>query len=252
MDQNKAAQAYAGKPQGDPLVDEHPGYYLAFGAAQPGGILTKAMAPYVYKNVVSGLQNGESALEAFAPGFKKIKTFGELGDLKKRMEFAEGINKPVDASKNVRQGKRPRVKATTEEPPTAVKTFTQDVVVPEHTEFKPYYIKSGEPVSLSAKQQAQKAADVKTNQIYLARYLQRLANEQGINTTARHRKAMMKAIETNPAASAPPALGPGMVPYRTGYTRGVPVTIVDPQTHVPKIVYQGGEQKMFMGEPLVD
>ena len=232
LDQHKAAKAYAGKPQGDPLVDEHPGYYLTFGLAQPGSLLTKAMAPYVYKGIVGGLQNGQSAFEAFAPGFKKIKSLEELESLRREMEFAESGKKAVDVSKNVRKGKRPRISKVSEEPPRAVKSFTQELAVPEQTEFKPYYINDGQAPVLSGRQQAEKAAQVKTNQIYLARYLQRMANERGINTTASHRKAMMKAIETNPAASTPPIEGPGMVPYRTGYRSGKPM--------------------MFLDEPLVD
>lgn len=54
---------------------------------------------------------------------------------------------------------------------------------------------------------------VKSNQISLAQYLRRLWNERGINTTASHRKAMMKAVEINPSTVTPPPVGEFKKPY---------------------------------------
>lgn len=53
-----------------PLVDKHPGLDAALIAAQPGGILAKALAPSAYRGIVEGLANGESALEAMSPAAK--------------------------------------------------------------------------------------------------------------------------------------------------------------------------------------
>jgi len=59
---------------------------------------------------------------------------------------------------------------------------------------------------------------VKSNQISLAQYLRRLWNEHGINTKASHRKAMMKAVEINPATVTPPPEGMVKLPYNSGKT----------------------------------
>lgn len=59
---------------------------------------------------------------------------------------------------------------------------------------------------------------VKSNQISLAQYLRRLWNERGINTKASHRKAMMKAVEVNPATVTPPPEGTVKLPYNSGKT----------------------------------
>ena len=51
-----------GTPIDKPLIDEHPGLDLALMYAQPGSVLTKALAPSAYKGMVQGFINGESAL----------------------------------------------------------------------------------------------------------------------------------------------------------------------------------------------
>lgn len=98
--QAKTRDMYSGRPQDPPLIDEHPGYYLTFGLAQPGGILTKIMAPFAYKGIANGIQNGENVLELMAPGFKKMQSFEELGSI--RDGLARSISGEVKATKNGR------------------------------------------------------------------------------------------------------------------------------------------------------
>lgn len=100
LEQDRAAKAYAGRPQGDPLIDEHPGYYIATAAAQPGGLAVRAIAPFAYKGIIQGLQNGESAVEAMAPGFRKMKSFEELGSI--RDGLSRSVSGEVRATKNGR------------------------------------------------------------------------------------------------------------------------------------------------------
>lgn len=68
-----------------------------------------------------------------------------------------------------------------------------------------------------------RAYEVKQNQIDLARKLQRLWDEQGINTVAADRKAMMKAIQINPKTSTPAPEGQFKLPYRSWYSDGQPI-----------------------------
>lgn len=78
-----------------------------------------------------------------------------------------------------------------------------------------------------------KAYEIKDAQINVARDLQRLADEKGINTPAWQRKAMMRAVEIDPKTTTPPPEGSVYVaPYQTGYRNGEPL--------------------MFEGEPLLD
>ena len=65
-----------------------------------------------------------------------------------------------------------------------------------------------------------RAYEVKQNQIDLARKLQRLWEEEGINTEAWQRKAMMKAIEINPKTSTPAPEGQFKLPYRSWFKEG--------------------------------
>lgn len=149
-----------------------------------------------------------------APTFKKLQSFEELEGLRRTMEAAEEGKTLVNVAKNTRAGRRPRIRTTSE---------------PQYVRTKPL---SQSPESIAAKEAATqkaaaeaKAAEVKSNQIDLARQQRRLWEEQGVNTTAAERKAMMNAIEINPATSTPPPEGMYRVPYRSGITEweGIPV-----------------------------
>jgi len=192
--QDRAAKAYAGRPQGDPLIDEHPGYYIATAAAQPGGFAIRAMAPFAYRGIINGLQNGESAVEAFSPGFK----FNSLQDLAalKKYDFAYSAT--------------PGAKT--------VKTTSG---------FKPYYIKDGNPNVLTDIQQEQRARDVVESQRSLRKHLKRMEDERGIITSNQDENAMMRAIEANPKANSAPPEGSNVVPYRTGYRNGEQIMFMD-------------------------
>lgn len=89
LQENAASKLYTGRPKPDPLVDEHPGYYITMAAAQPGGLAIRALAPFAYKGIAQGLASGESALEAFAPGFKKLNSFQDLGALRQQLADQE-------------------------------------------------------------------------------------------------------------------------------------------------------------------
>ena len=100
-----------------PLVDEHPEAYVATMAAQPVGVATnalgyawnaaeKAIAPYVYKNMIQGLINGEDALSvAGTPGFK-FKSLQELGGIK------DGLQRSVSGTVSKTANNRVSFKTT--------------------------------------------------------------------------------------------------------------------------------------------
>lgn len=149
-----------------------------------------------------------------APAFKKLQSFEELKGLRRTMEAAGEGKTLVNVAKNTRAGRRPRIRTTSE---------------PQYVRTKPL---SQSPEAIAAKEAAAqkaaaeaRAAEVKSNQIDLARQQRRLWEEQGVNTTAAERKAMMNAIEINPATSTPPPEGIYRMPYQSGVTEweGVPV-----------------------------
>lgn len=70
-----------------PLVTEHPDLDLALAIAQPGSVLTKAMAPSVYKGMINGISNGEPAYMFFSPmakitGAKSALTAADISNMK--------------------------------------------------------------------------------------------------------------------------------------------------------------------------
>ena len=94
------------------------------------------------------------------------------------------------------------------------------------------YIKTNPLSTLNAESKAaeeakraieDKAYEIKSNQIDLARKLQRLWDEQGVNTPAYVRKGMMRAIEINPKTSTPPPEGQFKLPYRSWFKEGQPI-----------------------------
>lgn len=162
------------------------------------------------------MDNPAIALQAGVPGFKKLQSFEELEALRKTMEAAEEGKTLVNASKNVRAGKRPRVKTGTTE-----KRYVKTTPLSQSSEA--LAAKEARNAQLAAEA---KAAEVKSNQIDLARQQRRQWEEQGINTPAKHKQAMMRAIEINPSASTPPPEGLYPTPYTSGAVEweGAPIS----------------------------
>ena len=171
--------------------------------------IDKIMQPAKYSDFpiqsLTIADNPAIAMLAGAPAFKKLQSFEQLESLRKTMQAAEEGRSLVNSAKNARAGKRPRIKIATQ--PGYVKTTPL----------------SQSPEALAAKQAREakvaaeaRAAQVKANQIDLAKQQRRLWEQQGINTSASERKAMMKAIEINPATSTPPPEGLSPIPYKSG------------------------------------
>lgn len=164
---------------------------------------------------LSVMDNPAIAMLAGVPAFKKMQSFEQLENLRNTMKAAEEGKTLVNAAANTRAGKRPRIKGP---------------VTQRYVKTTPL---SQSPEALAARQAKEqqlaeeaRAAQVKSNQIDLAKQQRRMWNEQGINTTATDRKAMMRAIETNPTASTPPPEGLYPVPYKSGAVEweGVPLS----------------------------
>lgn len=88
-----------------PLVSEHPELDIALMAAQPGGVVAKALAPSAYRGMVSGLANGDAAYAVFNP-IEKIFGIGKtkyLEELSENIYKGERWNKVRDIQKTLRQ-----------------------------------------------------------------------------------------------------------------------------------------------------
>ena len=110
-----------------PLVTEHPDLDLALAIAQPGSLLTKALAPSAYRGIVNGVANGEPAYMAFAPmaKLKGAKTAlsaaeianinGKIADYGKDIASAEkelaSLKKELDVVKNGGPGEKDYIKS---------------------------------------------------------------------------------------------------------------------------------------------
>ena len=71
-----------------PLVGEHPELDVALMATQPGGILTKAFAPSMYRGIINGFANGEPSYALMLPfsrGMKAAKTAYSAADIETRV-----------------------------------------------------------------------------------------------------------------------------------------------------------------------
>ena len=86
--QRKIRDAYTKYPNDKPLIDEHPGLDLALMYAQPGNLITKALAPSMARGMAAGIANGEGA-QAIIYGL--IPESGEWKELTARAaELQEG------------------------------------------------------------------------------------------------------------------------------------------------------------------
>lgn len=77
-----------------PLVDEHPEMDVALMATQPGGIVTKLMAPKIYRGMVNGIVNGEDPVQLLMP-------FAKIGKVISAAEAAEITGKIADYGKDI-------------------------------------------------------------------------------------------------------------------------------------------------------
>ena len=110
-----------------PLVTEHPDIDLALAIAQPGSLLTKALAPSAYRGIINGIANGEPSYMAFAPmaKFKNTKAAlsaaeianinGKIADYGKDIASAEkelaSLKKELDVVKKGGPGSRDVIKS---------------------------------------------------------------------------------------------------------------------------------------------
>ena len=142
---------------------------------------------------------------AGVPPVKKMQSFEQLEGLRRTMQAAEEGHGLVNSANNVRLGKRPRIKTTTQ--PGYIKTTPLSQ--------SPEALAARKAKEMKAAEEA-RAAEVKSSQIDLARHLYGKWIKEGVNTPGWQRKAMMKAIEINPATATPPPMGQYKLPYKSG------------------------------------
>lgn len=139
-------------PREEPLVQEHPLMNAVLMISQPGTVLEKAIAPSVYRGMMSGLANGEgsNALLNGAGGFKTMKSFEELGSIRNALaRSTTGEVHPTKSGKAAftvtkeQEGPKRYVKTASTKPRKQYEA--PKATVPGEGEFTAKEILSGDP-----------------------------------------------------------------------------------------------------------
>ena len=126
-----------------PLISEHPDLDLALMFAQPGSLLTKALAPSAYRGIVNGVSEGEGA-QALMPMMGKAKIAksavsaadaanisGKIADYGKEISAAKdelvSLKKELDLVKKGGPGSRDVIKSNIEKANERIRFAKQEI-----------------------------------------------------------------------------------------------------------------------------